>query len=501
MLKSIQIDSKFVVFAVILGLLTFVGLSGNASATLAGENGPIVYVEEHEEQYECDEGQNLTLDTIEEEWECPTGDITQVITTDAEGQNPVVAAEFSEEDDEEATTATISPNDEDGSHEIIFGTEKRECVEMDVEWEPVDLSAVTEEQYCYFYNASAVIYRVQIDANGNPLGEPEVISTVTGSLEDVVYYDNYYIELSYAPDGTTVVGTRFYYAEHMNENDVVCFDECGDEYEGYGPNFVIETVDLKTGEITNLVGPKYDPFMNAGYGQNGNIYFTQSPMKKADWISHNKALVDDEEENYSSDVWYFTPGSTDAIQLTDTPDINEYFLSVSPDSKQVLVCDPYSEYMRFYLVDTATGEVVMIELDDSDSPFLPKFFAPNGEGYLGIKDFKAFYGICGTRVTASRALAVALDQAEEENDRGVAFAALDDFQNAVVYNNMQNPDDWAPIVAYTNETPEEEPQVLAEVTTSSPVLQSTGASIWTTLAVGSLVTTTAGATATRRKEK
>jgi hypothetical protein len=52
-----------------------------------------------------------------------------------------------------------------------------------------------------------------------------------------------------------------------------------------------------------------------------------------------------------------------------------------------------------------------------------------------------------------------------------------------------------PIFAYADK---EEPQVLGTFTT--PKLQSTGSSIWMTLVVGSLVTTTAGAASTRRKE-
>lgn len=501
MLEVIK-NSKTLALLALSGLLVFASAPGLASATLAGENGPIVYVEQTE--VPCDEVEvDTTIQTQESIIidDCSV-DVTQVVTTTPTGENPVVAAEFGateETSSEDATTATISPNDASGNHTIVLATEKSvytcEEYEDDYRLQSIQIEDYSEDEYCYYAGEDAVIYRVQIDKNGNPLGAPTVVTTVSGP-EGATTYSNYYVELSYSPDQQNVAGLRFYYAE---PNYDVSRDSEEDEEENenvFGPNYVIERINLASGNVEQLVGPKFDPFMNVGYAQSGAIYFTQLVCGEyCPWNDNYDNLSSNESgdewdgdwEEPNSEVWFFAPNATEATRLTNTSEINEYFLSASPDSKTLLVCDPLTSL--YYTVNTATGEVTTLSLEDVENPFLPLFFSPDGKSYLGTMGNR-YKQQCGERFLAARALEIALD--DEELERGVAVAALADFKNAVIVNGLENPDDWAPIVPTITTTT----QVLGTTTTktvATPKLQSTGSeTVMLAVIAGSFITILAG---------
>ncbi len=499
---------SFVAFA-LSGLLVLASAPGLASATLAGENGPIVYVEEA--IVPCEQEQVDTTIQTQEPIVIPEcqNEVTQVVTTTPTGTNPVVAAEFgaSEETyDEVATTATIAPNDAAGNHNIVLATEKTitcEEYEEDYRLQSIKVEDAVDTDYCYYADNEAVIYRVQIDKNGNPLGEPVVVTTVSGP-EGASTTANFYYELSYSPDQKNVVGVRFYNAKAIPEKDVPRVQENDNEEESvFGPNYVIERINLASGNVEQLVGPKFDPYMNAGYAQNGAIYFTQLVcgdycpwMKNYDNLSVNNNDEDWNEdwEKPSSEVWFFAPNATEATQLTRTSKINEYFLSASPDSKTVLVCDPNTSL--YYTVSTVTGEVTTLSLEDVENPFLPLFFSPDGKSYLGTMGNR-YKQQCGERFMAARTLAAVLS--DEEVEPSVAVAALADFKNAVIINGMENPDDWAPIVKTVTTTTT--PQVLGTTTTKAPQLQSTGSSVIVVVAAGSFVIVLALASLVYRKQE
>ena len=500
-------NSKTLALLALSGLLVFASAPGLASATLAGENGPIVYVEEIEVPCE-DMTTDETIQTQESNIidDCSV-DATQVVTTTPTGENPVVAAEFGtteETSSEEVTTATISPNDASGNHTIVLATEKAtfECEEYEDEYrlQSIQVEGSNDSEYCYYAGEDAVIYRVQIDKNGNPLGEPTVVTTVSGP-EGAETYANYYVELSYSPDQQNVAGLRFYYAEPTK--DVTRNSEENEEENDnvFGPNYVIERINLASGNVEQLVGPKFDPFMNVGYAQSGAIYFTQLVCgRHCPWDEgHTSDFQDEDRFNWpkpNSEVWVFAPNATEATQLTNTSEINEYFLSASPDSKTLLVCDPVTSL--YYTVNTATGEVTTLSLEDTKNPFLPLFFSPDGKSYLGTMGNR-YKQQCGERFMAARTLEIVLD--DEEVDRGVAVAALADFKNAVIINGLENPDDWAPIVPKVTTTT----QVLGTTTTktaTTPKLQSTGSeAVLFAVIAGSFITILAGVSfAYRRTE-
>lgn len=492
MSQSIKLTVQTLVVAGLLSIAAlFLTAAPRASATLAGENGPIVYVEETEERVDCEDVEVSIQQEAVSEYEC-YDESTEVVTTDDEGQNPVTAAESG--DDEEITTATISPNNAQGQHTIVYASSGNgdTCIDY-VLYSDLLLVDTTEvvvdEDYCYYYDSEARIYRVLLDANRQPIGQPVLVTVATGP-EGAITYENFYYELSYGPDGNSVVGVRFFYAEGAY------YDRLSEDENGqYGPNYTIEHINLSDGTITTLVEPKYDPYLNAGYSQNGTIYFTQmNHAYEDDRISESIAVPVD----YTSNVWYFAAGSMVPTQLTFTSEVNEYFLSVSPDSKKILVCDAYN--FQFYIVDALTGELTLVEIDwESEDAFLPLFFSPDGSSFLGFKgSAKYFYDMCGGRMVATRALAVALDT-EEELTAGVAIAALNDFQNAMIVNGMENPDDWAPVVTYTTSTP----QVLGATTiTPSKKLQSTGSTqVLAALATGIMIALIAGFSVAYRNEE
>lgn len=495
----------FAAFA-LAGLLVFASAPGLASATLAGENGPIVYVEEAVVPCEVQEV-DTTIQTQESIVipEC-LAEVTQVVTTTPTGTNPVVAAEFGASDEtynEVATTATISPNDAAGNHNIVLATEKTftcEEYEDDYRLQSIDAEDAVDKDYCYFADNEAVIYRVQIDKNGNPLSDPVVVTTVSGP-EGAFTTENYYIELSYSPDQKSVAGLRFYNA--IPEKGVPRVQDGDDEEEiVFGPNYVIERINLASGDVEQLVGPKLDPYMNVGYAQSGTIYFTQIICGDyCPWENNYDNLSENEDwnENWddtTSEVWYFAPNATEADQLTNTSEINEYFLSASPDSKTLLVCDPNTSL--YYTVNTANGEVTTLSLEDVENPFVPLFFSPDGKSYLGTIGNR-YKQQCGERFMAARTLAAVL--AEEEVESGVAVAALADFKNAVIVNGMENPDDWAPIVKTVTTT--STPQVLGTTTPTAKAatLQSTGSGVLVALATGSFVVVLAMASLAYRRHE
>ena len=155
----------------------------------------------------------------------------------------------------------------------------------------------------------------------------------------------------------------------------------------------VVTIDNTDGTVTPLVDAKADPYLNAGYADNGDIYFSQMKCSLDDIVCrwNNRS-------NLTSDIWVIKAGETTPAQLTTTSRINEYFIDVSPDSKSVLVAQDspactYHLYVLgkrdghppvfcdYYLVDTTTGAATKIE--DMPSYFVPAYFSPDGTSLIG----------------------------------------------------------------------------------------------------------------------
>ena len=345
MKKGIFVIPLIVSAACVGGVLAF---SPSASAAIDGENGPIVYID-NQVPTETENGNNEDRAVIRQE-----DTVSQVITTAPDGSNEKVVAE---ETDGNITAVGISPPTAGNEYDIAYGVEtKNNCK--------------TNEYTC------AVVNKVTTNSDSTESTDPATLATldslVTGTKNNKS--SSWVNNLSYSPDGQTVLATQYSTKFFDVKSSVIAIDN-------------------DTGGQTTIVAKSSDPYLNAGYADNGDIYFSQMKCSLDDIVCrwNNRS-------NLTSDIWVIKAGETTPAQLTTTSRINEYFIDVSPDSKSVLVAQDspactYHLYVLgkrdghppvfcdYYLVDTTTGAATKIE--DMPSYFVPAYFSPDGTSLIG----------------------------------------------------------------------------------------------------------------------
>ncbi|MCA9344997.1 hypothetical protein KC871_00045 [Candidatus Saccharibacteria bacterium] len=334
MRKGMFIIPFFATAACAVGFLAY---SPSAAAAIDGENGPIVYIDnqvptENENSVNPeDRGVILQEETV-----------SQVITTGPDGTNEQVAAT----EDDTITAAGISPPTAEGNYDIAYGVESTtDCAKY--------------EKTC------AVVNKVTTDGDGNVVEGQDLLTNLDSLVNGTKWFPSksWVNNLSYSPDGETVLATQY-------------------SYQIDNPKAAIVAIDNESGTPTTIVGPSSDVYINAGYADNGTIYYS-----KTTW--------------FNTDIWYILPGETTSQQLTTTKNMSEYFLDVSPDNKSVLVADVTSSldclsaygmlanresssynHCKFYLISTVDGSATPLS-ELKDEMFIPAYFSPDNSSLIG----------------------------------------------------------------------------------------------------------------------
>lgn len=352
MTKRLLLVYPFAMFFALLGA-TFI-TNTNASAAVSGENGPIVYVENQDQDIVSFEAPALVPE--------PVGN--QVITTSPDGSNTQAVA--TEEDP--ITAVGISPPTDENTYNIAYATN------------------TTDSNFCDLDEAScAPINTVGVTADGSLVQDKALLTTIHSQIDPdgESASDTWVSNISFSPDASTVLATAY----------------TTNTYEDLASSLI--AINAKTGEQTVLVGPRRDPCLNGGYADNGYIYYSRI-NNTAEGITYcyDLNLVEDE-TNYQSDIWVIKPGEAPA-RLTNTSSTSEFFIDVSPDNRYVLVVDTNSyrettcyyaydfvyrygsfpaDGCRYYYVDTTNGDI--IELTDMPEGFTPSFFSPDNTSIIG----------------------------------------------------------------------------------------------------------------------
>lgn len=434
MKKGFFVFPLIVSAACVGGVLAF---SPSASAAIDGENGPIIYIDN---EVAVDNGND---NPTEEKGFVKDETVSQVITTGSNGTNEQVAA--TEEDT--ITAAGISPPTTDGNYNIAYGVESTSG--------------------CKKYEATcAVVNKVTTAGDGTVVEGQELLANLDSLVMGNKWFNSksWVNNLSYSPDGETVLATQY-------------------SYQVANPKAAVIAIDNETGTTTTIVGPSSDSYMNAGYADDGTIYYSKTTR-------------------FNTDIWYILPGQTTSQQLTSTRGMSEYFLDVSPDSKTVLVADVRSSFgclsaygmlanrqsssynnCKFYLVSTEDGTAT--QLTDLPSGFIPVYFSPDNSSLIGT-------------VFPVKLLALAREVSTNE-PYTAAFNLVT--KELVALTNRVGVEQWSPLAQVTP-TPVPTPEVAVAATpvvAVSTTLPNTGSSavgfmaVVLALALASFVAVTMGA--------
>lgn len=317
-IKGAFLVSIFAFTACALGFWVY---SPTASAALDGDNGPVLYTDN-----------NLIDDS-----ERPA---SAVITTAPDGTNEQVVATSQDK----ITAAGISGPTADNNYDIAYATESTDDCKK-------------TEKTC------AVVNKVTTNEDSSVVTDPEVLANLPSLVNGTKYNksESWVNNLSYSPDGQTVLATQ-YSTKLLSEKSAVI------------------AIDNETGATNTVIGPTTDLYLNAGYADNGTIYYSKTT-------------------GLNTDIWYITPDNTTPKQLTSTKKVSEYFIDVSPDNKSVLVADVKSlscfnaygvlanryqqtyHNCRYYSVSTADGSLT--ELTDLPQWFMPAYYSPDNTSLIG----------------------------------------------------------------------------------------------------------------------
>lgn len=319
--KNYYLISIFTVAAYLTGSMIY---APSVSAAQDGENGPIVYTENI---YDVKGEDSVDIQG-------------KVVTTSQDGSNEQVVAET----ENPISAAGISGPTAENNHDIAYGE-------------------VSEAGCVGSSDCTATVSKVTTDKDGIAVGSPTELakldSLVDGKSENRVG------NLSYSPDGKTVLATQY-----------------SDKRRGDDKSAVI-AIDNDTGATSEVVAPREDPHLNAGYADDGTIYYSRTNKRG------------------NVDIWYIKKDNPTPERLTKTRRINEFFLDVSPDNKSVLVVDvnsescyysygmyaslnlDYNPYCDYYLVSTADGSISTIS--GLPEEFVPAYFSPDNTKLIGTR--------------------------------------------------------------------------------------------------------------------
>lgn len=277
----------------LLAFMAVVGVSvfapSHASAALAGENGPILYVDNAATNQQADP--SIAVPAPE-----PVVENT-VNTTNPDGSNTIVA----DSNENQITSATISAQKPDTNYDVVYATENNTC---ELEIKPLDAAAV--DDYCA---TEAELNLVTIDSNRNPLGDTitKTLDPLTkangGELNNTRVY-----QTSYSPDGTQVLIT----VAGSNDRD---YD--------YRSILLVSTQNFASSPVVTVVPTAKDKCLSGAFAQNGLIFFSSCP-KYAD----------------TAGVYYYEAGADYTLPpkvLFENEIKSPYLIDVSPDSKEVLL--------------------------------------------------------------------------------------------------------------------------------------------------------------------
>ncbi len=363
-----KIKGAFIIsfFAMAACLVGFLAYSPSASAALDGENGPVLYTD------------NNVVDQNNAEKKESENPVSQVITTAPDGTNEQVVATS----EDKITAAGISGPTADNNYDIAYATEsKDDCAKY--------------EKTC------AVVNKVTTNEDSSVTTSPEVLAELPSLVNGSKYNksESWVNNLSYSPDGNTILATQ-YSTKFLDEKSAVI------------------KINNETGATDTIIGPTTDPYLNAGYADNGTIYYSKTT-------------------GLNTDIWYITPDDpTTPKQLTTSKNISEYFIDVSPDTSTVLVADVHSltcfsaygvlanryeqtyHNCNYYLVSTADGTAT--QLSDLSKWFMPAYFSPDNTLLIGtlfsknnpnLRALNSFSAVTATYNLSTNEIAVISDRA------------------------------------------------------------------------------------------
>lgn len=363
-----------------------------ADAALADQDGRVLYIKEP-----------VSIDGEEEDT------ATKVVTSDAEGNGAVVAAES----DNIIEKATMSGQKESGNYDIVYAETIYNCLPIEQEI-AVPCNDINDGNPLPV-SSDARLYKVTVDQNGVVINSPTKILDFNplSKVESECPY-NRVTELSFSPDGKYVLVTRSSY-DSPNGGSIPCLS-------------TIERVDINNGNLLTVVDPAKDSALNGGYANNGDIYFS-------------KTTAD------GSDIWVQKNGSSTQQQLTVTSDISEYYLDASPDSKELLVVgltesckystyyifdrSEYNSFCNYYFIDSTTGTGTM--LVGLAPYFMPIYYSPDG-----LK-------LIGTQYPAKRLYRTFSEIDPDTLDYPVtAFVYRSDLSKSYLFSELLFVNEWAP---------------------------------------------------------
>lgn len=440
--------------------------SGTAHAELAGDNGLIVYAQ-NDQNNNCAET-NLSTDQVSQ---------STVTTTDSTGTSTPVTAATTQDC---VTAATVSPPDTSNNNTIVYAT---------------DGSAED--------TPTAALNKVTVDQTGNPVSSPTTdfysVPTTSGpgpwDFFTTVSNDPSIDKLSYAPDGTNVVATQSNaVTTTTNFCFIIPFPGCFSS--STTTTDAVVKVDVNSGAADTLYQyvapgaylPSSDANIAAAYAQNGVIYFSAPSDPNNDTGPLSTGIS---EVQRNSDIWYIPAGgqAIDVKRLTNTPQLNEFFLSAAPDSSKLLVCNASSEAPDYYYVSTLDGSEIL--LAQRAAGYYPIGFSPDGTMLYGDLNQASEFNPCNhywsfvADATAFSSLDASDPRAVNQLIGVVAWAPKPAAQTAQIVQTVSVP------TAGKGGTP----------TTVPTVLQNTGDGAITSLAFGLAATTGAGATLASRRTK
>jgi hypothetical protein len=242
----------------VLLLCTTIALSYHkAYATLAGENGTMVYIDTT----------SATVDNPDclanPECEVPstTTYTDHIVTTNNTATSPAIVAS---EQVTPITSATISASTATGAHTIVYATISGNCISTQEIEAPLVGCDPNNSDPSQVVNNDIVYKSLTVSADGQAL-TPAITVTSASPEDPTAVGFSLSQKLSTSPDSTNVIST-------VLEISTV---KPKDQKPKLAILSRVDQIDLALGTITNIITPRQDLSLSAGYAQNGNIYYSR----------------------------------------------------------------------------------------------------------------------------------------------------------------------------------------------------------------------------------
>ena len=361
----------FPVFAGLALAAMLFGAAPSAQAALDGENGPILYITETEPVNPT----NPETDFVKPQ-EIPVPEPENaVVTTAPDGTGDIVA----DTSTDPITSATISAPTTENNYDIVYATKEDEVKPCDGAKGPCG----------NVVGSDAVLNKVTIDQNRNPISGTEESATLTPLKDDIFHKDlpyNWVYQTSYSPDGSQVLITQA--ASWQNPDNFSAFPV-------YTSLILVDTTNFTSVTTTPIVKSAVDPCLSGAFADNGAIYYSTCKNLMSPSILYYES---------SSAV-----GTATAKALNNNfkkDNLYPYLIDVAPDnsvalfanlapSKGSFIClyghnvlytklDKSAMNCNYYYGSTS-GNSKINELSKAklNVDFVPKFFSPDGKFIIG----------------------------------------------------------------------------------------------------------------------